>query len=91
MVASRLLLIDDEQSICDVLSISLRKEGYDVVAETSPRRGLERFKRESFDLVLQDLKMPEMDGLDLLRELKKAREAASKTMADVRRAINMVA
>jgi two-component system response regulator PilR (NtrC family) len=74
--ARRILIVDDEPSICDVLSISLRKEGYEVVAETNPRRALERFRRERFDVVLQDLKMPEMDGLDLLREIKRFREDA---------------
>jgi DNA-binding NtrC family response regulator len=72
----RVLIVDDEQSICDVLSISLRKEGYEVAAETSPKKALDRFRREKYDLVLQDLKMPEMDGIDLLRELKRIREEA---------------
>jgi two-component system, NtrC family, response regulator PilR len=70
----RILIVDDEQSICDVLSISLKKEGYSVAAEINPRKALDRLKREPFDLVLQDLKMPEMDGIDLLREVKKLRE-----------------
>ena len=74
MASWRVLIVDDEQSICDVLTISLKKEGYVVAAETNPRRALERLKREPFDLVLQDLKMPEMDGIDLLREIKKVRE-----------------
>ena len=74
MSAWRVLIVDDEQSICDVLSISLKKAGYTVSAETNPRRALERLKKEPFDLVLQDLKMPEMDGIDLLREIKKLRE-----------------
>jgi two-component system response regulator PilR (NtrC family) len=74
MASWRVLIVDDEQSICDVLSISLKKEGYVVAAETNPRKALERLKREPFDLVLQDLKMPEMDGIDLLREIKKLRE-----------------
>src|SRR5947208_6328197 len=70
----RVLIVDDEQSICDVLQISLRKEGYDVSSDTNPRRALERFRKEHFDVVLQDLKMPEMDGIDLLRELRKVNE-----------------
>jgi two-component system response regulator PilR (NtrC family) len=72
----RILIIDDEQSICEVLSIALRKEGYDVTFETSPRKALDRFKERPFDLVVQDLKMPEMDGLDLLREIKRVQEDA---------------
>ena len=74
MASWRVLIVDDEQSICDVLSISLKKEGYLVASETNPRRALDRLKREPFDLILQDLKMPEMDGIDLLREIKKLRE-----------------
>jgi two-component system response regulator PilR (NtrC family) len=74
MAPWRILVVDDEQSICDVLSISLKKEGYVVASETNPRKALDRLKREPFDLVLQDLKMPEMDGIDLLREVKKLRE-----------------
>jgi two-component system response regulator PilR (NtrC family) len=69
----KVLIVDDEPSICDVLSISLRKEGYEVASETNPRRALDRFRREPYDVVLQDLKMPEMDGIELLREVKKAR------------------
>ena len=42
MASWRVLVVDDEQSICDVLSISLKKEGYLVSAETNPRRALER-------------------------------------------------
>jgi two-component system response regulator PilR (NtrC family) len=75
--AARILVVDDEPSICDVLGISLRKEGYEVVTETNPRRALERFRSEPFDVVLQDLKMPEMDGIDLLREIKTAREGVA--------------
>jgi two-component system response regulator PilR (NtrC family) len=74
MAPHRILVVDDEPSICDVLSISLRKEGYEVVTETNPRRALDRFRKESFDAVLQDLKMPDMDGLELLGELKKIRQ-----------------
>jgi two-component system response regulator PilR (NtrC family) len=74
MAPWRVLIVDDEQSICDVLSISLKKEGYSVAAETNPKRALERLRKDPVDLVLQDLKMPEMDGIDLLREIKKIRE-----------------
>ncbi len=75
-IARRILIVDDEQSICDVLSIALKKDGYHVTAETNPRKALDLVRRDKFDLVLQDLKMPEMDGLDLLRDIKKARADA---------------
>src|SRR5688572_28629741 len=72
----RILIVDDEPSICEVLSIALRKEGHDASAETSPKKALERFREEPYDLVIQDLKMPEMDGLELLKEIKKIRDDA---------------
>jgi two-component system response regulator PilR (NtrC family) len=72
----RILIVDDEPSICEVLSIALRKEGHDAAAETSPKKALERFREQPYDLVIQDLKMPEMDGLELLKEIKKIRDDA---------------
>src|SRR5262245_30894626 len=72
----RILVVDDEPSICDVLSIALKKDGYQVASETNPKRALDLVRREKFDLVLQDVRMPEMDGIDFLRELKKVREDA---------------
>ncbi len=70
----RILIVDDERSICDVLSIALKKDGYAVASETNPKKALELVRAESFDLILQDVKMPEMDGIDFLREVKKIRE-----------------
>lgn len=74
--AGKILIVDDEQSICDVLSIALRKDGYAVSAETNPKRALELVRKDRFDLILQDLKMPEMDGIDLLREVKRSHPEA---------------
>ena len=51
--AKRILIVDDEQSICEVLSIALRKEGYKVDHETDPRSALERIKAEPFDVVIR--------------------------------------
>ena len=70
----RILIVDDEISICEVLSIALKKVGYQVQFETDPRRALERIRQDPFDVVIQDLQMPGMDGIDLLREIKKVRE-----------------
>lgn len=77
MAGARILVVDDEPSICDVLTISLRQEGYQVAAETDPRRALERIEREPFDVVLQDLKMPGMDGIELLRQIRRIRPETS--------------
>ena len=69
----RVLIVDDERSLCDVLSISLKRAGFEAVAETNPIRALARLAAEPFDVVVQDLKMPEMDGLDLLQKIKAVR------------------
>ena len=62
--SARILLIDDEQSIQTLLSYPLRKEGYDVVQATDGRQALERFDEQPFDLVVLDLMLPQIDGLE---------------------------
>ena len=67
---ARILLVDDEQSIQTLLSYPLRKEGYDVVQATDGRQALERFDEQSFDLVVLDLMLPKIDGLEVCRRLR---------------------
>jgi CheY-like chemotaxis protein len=67
---SKILVIDDEQSIRDLLDRLLRRKGYDVVLAESGRKGLELFRRERPDVIVLDLKMPEMDGLTVLRQIR---------------------
>jgi DNA-binding response OmpR family regulator len=66
----RILLVDDEQSIQTLLSYPLRKEGYDVVQATDGRQALERFDEQTFDLVVLDLMLPKLDGLEVCRRLR---------------------
>lgn len=65
----KILVIDDEQSIRHLLDTLLRRKGYDVVLADGGRKGLELFRREHPDVVVLDLKMPEMDGVTVLREI----------------------
>jgi len=67
---ARILLVDDEQSIQTLLSYPLRKEGYDVVQATDGRQALERFDAQPFDLVVLDLMLPRLDGLEVCRRLR---------------------
>jgi DNA-binding response OmpR family regulator len=67
---ARILLVDDEQSIQTLLSYPLRKEGYDVVQATDGRQALERFDEQQFDLVVLDLMLPRIDGLEVCRRLR---------------------
>jgi DNA-binding response OmpR family regulator len=68
--AARILLVDDEQSIQTLLSYPLRKAGYDVVHATDGRQALERFDEQQFDLVVLDLMLPKLDGLEVCRQLR---------------------
>jgi DNA-binding response OmpR family regulator len=68
--SARILLVDDEQSIQTLLSYPLRKEGYEVVQATDGRQALERFAEQPFDLVVLDLMLPGLDGLEVCRRLR---------------------
>jgi len=66
----KLLLIDDEPDIVRVLSMSLKVDGYDVKTATSGPEGLAAYSEEMPEIVITDIKMPGMDGSQVLRELK---------------------
>jgi DNA-binding response OmpR family regulator len=68
--AARILLVDDEQSIQTLLSYPLRRDGYDVVQATDGRQALERFDEQPFDLVVLDVMLPGIDGLEVCRRLR---------------------
>jgi len=65
-----ILLIDDDESLRRVMEFQLQDEGYRVLTATDGRSGMERFQAETVDLVLTDIRMPEMDGMELLTRLK---------------------
>lgn len=66
----QILVVDDEESICSVLDVILQRDGHAVRTASSAREALARCQSESFDLALVDIRMPEMDGIELLRQLK---------------------
>jgi two-component system response regulator PilR (NtrC family) len=68
-----ILVVDDEKNLREFLSIILTKEGYEVTTSGSASEALSLLEKESFDLMIQDIKMPGMDGIDLLRESKRLR------------------
>ncbi len=74
---SRILIIDDEQSMRDFLSIMLKKEGYDVIAAGNGEDALKAINDEIFDLIITDVKMPGIDGMEVLKTVK---EISSETI-----------
>jgi len=66
---SRILVIDDEQSIRNSLKEVLEYEKYEVDLATEGREGLEMFEKNQYDVVLCDIKMPKMDGIEVLEEI----------------------
>jgi len=73
----RVLVVDDEQSMRDLLAIMLRQAGYEVSVADGGEAAIERLKAESFDLILTDLRMRKVDGLTVL---KAAKEHAPRTV-----------
>ncbi|SMC60693.1 Histidine kinase-, DNA gyrase B-, and HSP90-like ATPase [Desulfocicer vacuolatum DSM 3385] len=66
----RILLVDDEEDIRDVLTIALEDMGYDVTTAENGKDALEQFVAADFPMVLTDIKMPGMDGIELLKKIK---------------------
>lgn len=66
----KILVVDDDLNVLQILNLMLKKK-YDVVTSNSPFNALEYFKKENVDVVLSDIKMPGMDGMRLLTEVKR--------------------
>jgi two-component system response regulator (stage 0 sporulation protein F) len=75
-----MIVIDDEVGICDVLKKLFTHEGYEVWAETDPIKGLDLVRDKAPDVVLLDIKMPGMDGLDVLKRIKERDEKIAVIM-----------
>jgi len=68
--SARILLVDDEQSVQTLLTYPLRKDGYEVVAALDGREALDRFAEQRFDLVVLDIMLPKLDGIEVCRRLR---------------------
>jgi len=68
--STRILLVDDEQSVQTLLSYPLRKDGYHVTSAHDGREALRRFEEARFDLVILDLMLPKMDGVEVCRQMR---------------------
>jgi len=67
---SKIMVIDDEESVCEVLNKIFSQEGHDVVTETSSEKAYDRVVKEKPDCILMDIKMPMIGGIELLAKIK---------------------
>lgn len=66
----RVLIVDDEEDVAVVLEEFLRMEGYEVSSTSSPLEALEMIKKQKYHIVLSDIVMPKMDGIEFLTKVK---------------------
>jgi DNA-binding NtrC family response regulator len=69
-MATKVLLVDDEEEFLDVLGERMQMRGMEVKTSASAMQALETLEQESFDVIILDLMMPEMDGLEALKRIK---------------------
>ena len=68
---NRILVVDDEPDLTKVSTLALEYHGFKVDTFNDPQEALSKFKPGSYDLIILDIKMPEMDGFELYHEIKK--------------------
>lgn len=93
MVKPKLLLVDDDKNTLDGLVTILKRDGYNVSGVLSGFEALKLLSRQQFDVMITDVNMPGMDGLDLIREIRKrevsvaivviSANSSVKTLSDV--------
>ncbi len=91
---TKILVVDDDPAFNKMLSTFLQKHGYDVEHAYSAESALTIFKSQKFDLVLTDFKLPDMDGLDLIRLVKARKESTPVILitnySDIRTAVTSI-
>ena len=71
METGKILIVDDDQNICELLRLYAEKEGYTVSLAHDGRKAVECFEQESPDIILLDIMLPELDGWQVCREIRK--------------------
>lgn len=74
MSQNRILVVDDDKNICELLRLYLEKEGFEVTLAFDGAEGISKFNKENPDLILLDIMMPNMDGWQVCREIRKTSE-----------------
>lgn len=77
---AKIMVIDDEQGVCDLLRKVFEPEGYEVKTEIDPVKALELVEKEKPNCILLDIKMPKIDGIELLSKIKQFNKDISVIM-----------
>jgi DNA-binding NtrC family response regulator len=80
MEPKKVLVIDDEQIVLDSIRKILKEEDYEIDASLSGREGLDRAIKEQYDVVLTDIRMPDIGGMRVLRDIKRAKPSLPVVM-----------
>ena len=67
---ANILVVDDDKGIREILEIVLTQEGYDVTSVEDGLKALAKCRRQKYDLIITDLKMPKMDGIEFMKAAK---------------------
>ena len=67
---ARILVVDDEPMMRDLLQITLTRKGHEVLSADGGRKAIQRFRQEHPDLTILDLNLPDINGIDVLREIR---------------------
>lgn len=70
----KILIVEDEKPISDIIAFNLKREGWDAVQAFDGKEGLEKALSESFDIILLDIMLPEMDGFEVLSKIREKSE-----------------
>lgn len=76
-MAKKIFIIEDEKDIRDLLEYYLKREGYEVQSAKDGDLGLQRIRQERFDLIILDLMLPQMDGLEVCRIIRSSPQTAN--------------
>ena len=68
--AAKIFIVEDERPIARLLQLTLEREGFKTASEPNGRRAYERILQEKYDLVLLDVMLPDMDGMEICRRVR---------------------
>ncbi len=80
MVQETILLVDDEPHVLELLSVTLEDEEYRILQADNGKEALSQFEKEKPQVVLLDIRMPDMDGLEVLHQIKESNQTSSVIM-----------